>query len=60
MFLWRSLDPRTLSSVLGWMAERERRKADRARTAVAPSRPVPAEGRASAERARSRGDADRR
>jgi hypothetical protein len=60
MFLWRSLDPRTLSSVLGWMADRQRGKADPARPAAAAPRPMPAETRPSPERVRPRGDADRR
>jgi hypothetical protein len=58
MFLWRSLDPRTVSSVLGWMAEREHRKAEAARAPSSPSRPAPAERASSGERART--DAERR
>ncbi|HVO14678.1 MAG TPA: hypothetical protein VMV26_05665 [Alphaproteobacteria bacterium] len=60
MFLWRSLDPRTLTSVLGWMAERERRKAEAARAASSPSRPAPVERPAPPEGARARRDAERR
>ena len=59
MFLWRSLDPRTVSSVLGWMAERQRGKADAARQATVSSRPVPTEVHAAPERGRPRSDGDR-
>jgi hypothetical protein len=59
MFLWRSLDPRTVSSVLGWMAERQRSKASPERPATTTPRPAPAEVRAAPERIRTRGDGDR-
>jgi hypothetical protein len=44
MFLWRSLDPRTLTSVLGWVADRQPCNAEPARPAAAVSRAVPADG----------------
>ena len=59
MFLWRSLDPRTVTSVLGWMAERQRGKADAARPTTVSSRPASAEVHAAPERGRPRGDGDR-
>ena len=49
MFLWRSLDPRTVSSVLGWMAARQP-KAKPAQPAAAATGPVPADGVAAPER----------
>ena len=41
MFLWRSLDPRILTSVLGWMADRQSRKTPPARPAAGPPHPAP-------------------
>jgi hypothetical protein len=58
MFLWRSLDPRTVTSVLGWVAERQR-KADPARPAATAPRAVPTEAGAAPERARPRAESDR-
>jgi hypothetical protein len=60
MFLWRSLDPRTLSSVLGWMADRQRRKAEAARPAATPARPAPSDGRVQPMQTTRRSDTDRR
>jgi hypothetical protein len=60
MFLWRNLDPRTLTSVLDWMAERQRRKSEPARPAAAPPRPVPDDRRAHPARFSRRDDAQRR
>ncbi|MGE5145477.1 MAG: hypothetical protein ACM3N5_01940 [Candidatus Eiseniibacteriota bacterium] len=60
MFLWRSLDPRTVTSVLDWMAERQRGAAKPVPPATAASRPVPAEDRAAPGRARPRVERTRR
>lgn len=60
MFLWRSLDPRTLTSVLDWMAERQRGAAKPARPAAAVTGPAPTDINAAPERARPRTERDRR